>query len=66
MTELLPTLRSYADMGDRQMNVATLPLDIFELSIRELERLRDVLEWSENNCTGQCKGKIAKALHPST
>lgn len=62
MTELLPTLRKYADMGDRKMNVATLPLDIFELAIAELVRLRDVLEWSENNCPGQCAGTIRKVL----
>lgn len=32
----------------------------------EVVRLRDVLEWSENNCTGKCKGIIAKALQPQT
>jgi hypothetical protein len=36
LTELLPTLRQYADAGDRNMNVATLPLDIFELAVKQL------------------------------
>ena len=43
MTELLPTLREYADRGDRKMNVATLPLDIYELAIAALARALTVV-----------------------
>ena len=49
MTELLPTLREYADRGDRKMNVATLPLDIYELAIAALARaLTGVSEQAED------------------
>lgn len=44
MTELLPTLRLYADMADRKMNVAMLPLDIFELAIAALQDAQENLE----------------------
>lgn len=37
MTQLLPILRQYAERGDRKMNVAALPLDIFELAIAALD-----------------------------
>ena len=46
MTELLTTLRKYADMGDRKLNVATLPLDIFESAIAALAEKRG-LAWRE-------------------
>ena len=41
---------------------AMKPLRTIERLETENRKLRDVLEWSENNCKGECKGKFAAAL----
>jgi hypothetical protein len=35
---------------------------VLEMGAREIERLRDVLTWSEENCPGKCAGRIGLTL----